>query len=282
MDGDASALDADWLGVCRRATERLREMLSATPGRAERVAETGEIGSGGDRTLVIDAAAEAIVFDELEQLHRAGHRFCVVSEERGVVDYGGSAVRVIVDPIDGSLNAKRGLPHYAVSLAVAAGPVMADVEFGYVYAFGPDEEWWARRGAGAWLDGGRLDPSLGERRDHDGRLEVLGIEAADPRLLQASIGELVDRAYRLRAIGTLAAALCQVAAARLDGLVSLRRCRAVDVAAGTLIVLEAGGLVSYPGCPDPPLGCRLDTEPRSPVVAARSEATLRALERVPQ
>jgi myo-inositol-1(or 4)-monophosphatase len=257
-------------------------MFAAAPSRAQRVLETGEIGEGGDHTLVIDAAAEAIVLDELERLHGEGHRFCAVSEERGVVDFGGTDVRVVIDPIDGSLNAKRMLPHYALSVAVAAGGTIADVEFGYVYDFGPDEEWWARRGAGAWLDGGRLDPGVGERHDRDGRLEVLGIEAADPRLVQASIGELVDRAYRLRAIGALASALCQVAAGRLDGLVSLRNCRSVDVAAGTLIVREAGGLVSMPRCAAPPLGCPLDTQPHSPVAAARSEATLRALERVPQ
>ena len=280
MDGDHSALEADWLGACRRATERLGEMLAAHPRTADRAIETGEIGSGGDRTLVIDEAAESIVLEELERLHRQGHRFTAVSEERGVVPFGGTDVRVIIDPIDGSVNAKRLLPHYALSVAVASGTVMADVEFGFVHDFGPSEEWWARRGAGAWLNGSQLDPGLRERRDRDGRLELLGIEAADPRLVRKSIDQLVDRAYRLRAIGALAPALCQVAAARLDGVVSLRPCRAVDVAAATLIVREGGGVVSFPRCPDPPLGCALDPEPHSPVAAARSAESLRALELV--
>jgi myo-inositol-1(or 4)-monophosphatase len=280
MDGDHTALDADWLGACRRATERLDEMLAAHPRTADRALETGEIGSGGDHTLVIDDAAETIVLEELSRLQREGHRFCVVTEERGVVDFGGKEVHVIVDPIDGSVNAKRLLPHYALSIAVASGPVMADVEFGYVYDFGPREEWRARRGDGAWLNGARLDPKLPERRDDEGRLELLGIEAADPRLVRKSIDQLVDRAYRLRAIGALAPALCQVAAARLDGLISLRPCRAVDVAAATLIVREGGGLVSFPRCADPPLGCELDPEPHSPVAAARSAESLLALEQV--
>ena len=86
----------------------------------------------------------------------------------------------------------------------------------------PSEEWWARRGEGAWLDGERIDPSLPERRGRDGRLEVLGIESADPRWVAASIDGLEDAAYRLRALGTIAATLCQVAAARFDGMVVAR------------------------------------------------------------
>src|SRR5579884_3626563 len=148
-----SAIEADWLGACRRASERLAEMLSSTASIAERAEETGTRGSGGDRTLVIDESAESIVLNELESLHEQGHRFSAVSEEKGEIDFGDSAVRVVIDPIDGSLNAKRGLPHHALSVAVAAGTTMADVEFAYVYDFGPREEWWARRGAGACLNG---------------------------------------------------------------------------------------------------------------------------------
>jgi myo-inositol-1(or 4)-monophosphatase len=189
-------------------------------------------------------------------------------------------VRVIVDPIDGSLNAKRGLPHHALSIAVAAGATMADVEFGYVYDFGPAEEWWARRGEGAFLNGARLDPDLGERRGRDGRLEVLGIESADPRWVAASIDALTGTAYRLRALGTIASSLCQVAAARFDAMASLRNCRGVDAAAGQLIVREGGGHVSFPRCADP-LGAPLDGVPCSPVLAARSAETLASLTQVP-
>jgi myo-inositol-1(or 4)-monophosphatase len=280
MHAVSSAIEADWLGACRQASQRLAEMLQATNGIADRARETGSRGSGGDRTLIIDEAAESIVLEELDQLHAAGHRFRAISEERGEIDFGDDSVRVVIDPIDGSLNAKRGLPHHAVSIAVASGHTMADVEFGYVFDFGPEEEWWARRGQGAWLNGERLDPELQERRGRDGRLEVLGIESADPRWVKASIDELGAVAYRLRALGAIAPALCQVAASRLDGLVSLHNCRAVDAAAGQLIVREAGGVVSFPRCSGP-LSAPLDAEPHSPVVAARSPETLQVLERVP-
>jgi myo-inositol-1(or 4)-monophosphatase len=157
---------------------------------------------------------------------------------------------------------------------------MADVVFGFVYDFGPREEWWARRGEGAWCNGRLLDPELSERRGRDGRLEVLGIESADPRWVAASIDALQNSAYRLRALGTIASSLCQVAGSRFDGMVSLRNCRGVDAAAGQLIVREAGGLVSFPRCEDP-LAAPLVAVPYSPVFAARSETTLHALEGIP-
>ena len=156
-----TAETADWLGACRRSVTAITSMLEARPTIAERVIETGTRGEGGDRTLEIDAAAEDIVFGELAALHDAGARFCAVSEERGMVDFGSEDVRVIIDPIDGSLNAKRGITHHALSIAVADGPTMADVFFGFVQDFGAQEEWLAWRGGGAQLDGIALDPSLG-------------------------------------------------------------------------------------------------------------------------
>ena len=280
MTSTRSALDADWLGVCQRAVTGLQRMLAEVPTTAERALETGTRGSGGDRTLEIDKGAEELVLDQLEGLREQGYRFMAVSEERGEVDYGDDGVRVIIDPIDGSLNAKRGVPTYALSIAVADGDTMADVAFAFVHDFGPSEQWWAWRGRGARLDGATLDPALPERRGRDGRLEVLGIESADPRWIAASIDGLVETAYRLRALGTIAASLCQVAAARFDGMVSLRRSRGVDSAAGQLIVREAGGVVSFPWC-DHPLSAPLTPDPASPVIAARSAETLRRLERIP-
>jgi myo-inositol-1(or 4)-monophosphatase len=281
MSTTHSALDADWLEVCRRAASGVQRVLSERPSTAERAEETGSRGSGGDRTLVIDESAENLVLDELGALHDQGYRFSALSEERGEVDFGDAGVRVIVDPIDGSLNAKRGIPCYALSVAVADGTTMADVAFAFVHDFGCGEEYWARRGEGAWLDGERLDPNAEERSGSDGRLEVLGIESADPRWVADSIDALRDSCYRLRVLGSIAVGLCQVAAARFDGMVSLRRARGVDAAAGQLIVREAGGLVSFPGL-DTPLGAPLDAQPSAPVVAARSQESLRMIERIPR
>jgi myo-inositol-1(or 4)-monophosphatase len=273
------ASSPDWLGAARRAASGIRHLLAERPTIAERVRETGTTGEGGDRTLLIDEAAEAIILAQLGSLHEQGATFTAVSEERGTVDFGGGDTLVVIDPIDGSLNAKRGLPHHAVSIAVAEGPTMADVVFGFVQDFGPDEEWVAWRGHGARLNGMPLDGTLGERRV-GGRLEVIGVESADPRWVVASADTLAEVAHRIRAIGTMASAICQVAGARFDGMVSLRNCRAVDAAAAQLIAREAGAHVAFIAYDDP-LAAPLDLEPHSPVVAARTAAGLAELARVP-
>src|SRR3954469_5997813 len=274
------ALQADWLGACRTARDQLERILRERPTMDERVQETGTRGEGGDRTLLIDQEAEDAVFAELERLHGEGYRFTAVSEERGEVDFGDPAVRVVIDPLDGSLNAKRGLPAHALSVAVADGPTMADVAFGYVYDFGTREEWTARRDGGVLLDGEPLAEPPGERRDDDGRLEVVAIESADPRWIAASAADLAEVAHRFRALGTIAVALCQLAATRVDGFVTLWRTRAVDVAAAQLIVRESGGLVAFPAFAEP-LGAPLDLHPHSPVIAARTREGLERLRTVP-
>src|ERR1700709_179971 len=171
------ALAFDWLGACRRAAQGLQSVLRDHPTSRERVVETGYTGEGGDRTLVIDAEAEERVFHELQGLHDAGAAFTGVSEERGNVDFGGQDVLVVVDPIDGSLNAKRGLPHHALSVALATGTTMADVLFGYVYDLGPGGEWRATAGAGPFLNDVAVKAPP-ERRTPDGRLELIAVESA--------------------------------------------------------------------------------------------------------
>src|SRR4051794_2639998 len=176
-----TADSADWLGACRRSVTAITAMLENRPTTAERVIETGTRGEGGDRTLEIDQAAEDIVFRELAALHDAGARFCAVSEERGLVDFGSQDVRVIIDPIDGSLNAKRGITHHALSVAVADGPTMADVFFGFVQDFGPQEEWLAGRGRGAEGDGVALARAAVGRRNPHRQLGGGGGGGAAPR-----------------------------------------------------------------------------------------------------
>jgi myo-inositol-1(or 4)-monophosphatase len=276
MSAPPTAPEADWLEACRSASRGLREVLIEHPTSRERVVETGDRGEGGDRTLVIDQQAEDVVFAQLDALHARGARFVAISEERGIVSYGGEDVRVVIDPLDGSLNAKRGMRSYALSIAVADGPTMADVVFGYVYDFGAGEEWTARRGEGAYLDGHRIADPPPERRMRDGRLELVTIESSDPQYLAPAMEGLLEHVHRVRAIGSIAISCCQVAATRADGMMTLWRTRAVDVAAAQLIVRETGGLVAFPAFDDP-LGAPLDLAPHSAVVAARTRDGLERL-----
>jgi myo-inositol-1(or 4)-monophosphatase len=268
------ALDPDWLGICRRSVERLAEMLEFHPTTIERARGTGP-GAGGDEALVIDRLAEDVLFEELDALERDGHSFTAVSEERGEVAFGndGSPTTVVIDPIDGSLNAKRLLPTCALSVAVASGESMEDVEFGFVHEFGTGEEFVARRDRGATLNQRPL--SLEDSADES--LEVVGLESARPEWLLPVVAELVGKAYRLRVAGSIAASLCYVAAARYDGMASANVCRSVDAAAGQLIVREAGGFVSFLGYGGVEAPLELDARYR--LVAGRTPEALDLLAR---
>jgi myo-inositol-1(or 4)-monophosphatase len=238
-------MTADWLSVCRRIVEAQRDVFAASPGIRERTVYEG-IGEGGDYALAIDRRCEDIVFAELEALYAAGHAFTAVSEERGEVAFGDadSPSRVVIDPIDGSLNARRTIPSHCVSVGVASGSSMADIEFGYVYDFGASEEFTAFRGSGARLDGEAL---VAEGPGHG--VEVVGLEGVDPEDLLPAIERLQGRAFRIRAVGAIALSLAYVAAGRFDGMLSVRTSRSVDAAAGQLIAREAGALVGFEDLP---------------------------------
>jgi myo-inositol-1(or 4)-monophosphatase len=250
----------DWLDTCRAAVDDVRGVLAELPTRAEREPVVGT-GEGGDETTAVDKAAEDAVVRRLEA---TGLDFVLVSEELGERSFGaGGPARVVLDPIDGSLNAKRGVPHFCVSIAVADGDTMGDVEFAYVYDFGSREEWTARRGEGAFLDG---EP-LGDERPKDS-IEMLAFEATLTSSIAEKAAAVVGVAYRLRIMGSLALALCYLAAGRLDGVCSLKPARAVDIAAGQLLVRERGLAVELFELPVPFEDAVLDVGARSRVAAA--------------
>jgi myo-inositol-1(or 4)-monophosphatase len=245
----------DWLEVCRAAVEDVRGALAEMPTRVERepVLRRGE---GGDDTTAIDDTSERLVLDRLRPLG-----VTIVSEEIGILE--GNETVVVVDPIDGSLNAKRGIPFFAVSIAVADGRRMGDVHFGYVYDFGSGEEWTARRGEGAWLDGA----PLGAVRPKD-RIEILNFEATLTTLVAERAAAFSGIAHRLRVMGSLALSLCHLAAGRVDGVCSLKEARSVDIAAAQLLCSEVGIAMSL--FDDPRLfgDAELDLEKRSRLAAA--------------
>ncbi len=251
-----------WLDTCRAAAADVVGVLAALPTRLERepVLRAGE---GGDDTTAVDAAAEQAVVARLEALHERGVDFTLVSEELGERVYGeGGLWRVVVDPIDGSNNAKRGIPFFSLSIAVADGPALADVVFGYVYDFGTGEEWTAERGRGAHLGG----QPLGRVRPKD-EIEILSFEATTTAFVAERAQGMVGLAKRLRVMGSLALSLCHLAAGRVDAVCSLKPARSVDIAAAALLVRECGLAIEL--FDDPPFAeGLLDLGARSRVVAA--------------
>lgn len=265
-------LSADWPAICRRIVAAQRPIFAAARTSEERTVYEG-VGEGGDRTLVIDRRCEDVVFAELEKLADEGASFVAVSEERGEVAFGsGGEQRVVIDPIDGSLNARRTIPSFAVSIAVASGPSMADVEFGFVHDFGADEEFVASRG-----DGARLNDAPIRVSPEAERLEVVGVESVEPEWSLPALESLAGRVFRLRVVGAIAITAAYVGAGRFDAMLSLRPCRSVDAAAAQLIVREAGGAVAFG---DLELSeAPLDLDSRYPIAAANGAdglATVRA------
>jgi myo-inositol-1(or 4)-monophosphatase len=241
----AEPAGADWPAICRRIVEAQKQIFAEVQGITARTEYEG-LGEGGDWSLVIDRRCEEAVFGELETLAAEGLSFTAVAEERGEVAFGesGAPIRVVIDPIDGSLNARRTIPSHSLSIAVASGSSMAEVDFGYVYDFGAGEEFAARRDEGATLDGEPM-PTFGPHHGGDRALEVLGVESAKPELLLPVAEALQGQVYRFRAVGSIAISLCYVACGRFDAMLSLRPCRSVDAAAAQLIAREAGAAVAF-------------------------------------
>jgi myo-inositol-1(or 4)-monophosphatase len=253
-----------WLEVCRAAAADIRQVLGDLPGRAEREPVLAT-GVGGDETTAIDDAAEKAVVARLEELHRHGHDFLLVSEELGERAFGEGKTRVVVDPVDGSINAKRGLWHFCLSVAVAEGPSYADVVFGYLHDFGSGEEWTATRGGGAELDGRPL-----MRLPAVDRVELLALEGTLSSSIADRAGALAGYAQRFRIMGSLALSLCQLAAGRVDAVCSLKEARAVDVAAAQLVVRECGAAIGFADG-RPWDAAPLDAAPQALLAAAPTE-----------
>ena len=247
----------DWLERCRAAVADVEEVLARLPTRAEREPVVGA-GLGGDETTAVDRAAEEAILARFRGLDAA-----IVSEEAGRVGRGSTVV--VVDPVDGSLNAKRGIPFFSLSIAVAEGETMGDVVFGFVHDFGTGEEWTARRGAGAWLNG---EP-LGAVRPK-AEIEILSFEATRTSLVARDAPKVAALARRLRIMGSLALSLCHLAAGRVDAVCSLKPARSVDIAAAQLLCCELGLAVELFDVAEPFAAAPLDLAGRSRVAAAGS------------
>src|SRR5262249_26507837 len=208
-------------------------------------------------TAALDEAAEAAV---LPYFDRPDVR--IVSEEIGI--RGDGPVTVLVDPIDGSQNAERAIPYFALCVAVAeGGRTMDDVVFGFVHDFGSDEEWTAVKGGGAFLNG---NPLTGTPKD---TIEFLSLEATKASLVLDRLEKLAPLTDRVRVMGAQAITFCHLAAGRTDAVACLKPSRAVDFAASQLLIRERGfAIQAVAGPPVPEVPLALEGPAR--VVAART------------
>lgn len=200
------------------------------------------VGAGGDRTAMVDRVAEDAVIALCERLAAEGVRFLLRSEELGERAYGAEQPVLLVDPVDGSINAKQGLPYHCTSLALIDGETFGDAVVGVVRNLAGTGLFSAVRGAGVQLDGRPMRPL--PVAIQDGRIQVLLMEAVAQPARLVEQGELLRIARRLRLMGAAALSLCQVASGAASALASTGGMRAFDCAAGLLVLRESGAVVT--------------------------------------
>lgn len=192
----------------------------------------------GDFVSKADISAEQIIREELME---ARPNYGWLAEEGGGAEGKDPTRRWIVDPLDGTTNFLHGLPHWAISIALEhKGEIVADV----VYDAAKDEMFYAEKGEGAWLNQSRLRVSGRSRL-----IECIfatglpfGGRSDLPETLQ-DLARILPACAGVRRFGAAALDLAYVAAGRYDGYWE-RNLNAWDIAAGLLIVREAGGMVA--------------------------------------
>ena len=229
--------------------EYLQEAISAAriagQYQKSRFASTLEIEMKGEKDLVteVDKESERLIVEHL--LSRfPGHD--IIAEEGDYLQ-AGSPCRWIIDPVDGTTNYAHGYPWFCSSIALELeGELIAGVIYNPIY----DELFTASKGDGAYLNGNRL--SVSTRMPLSNSLLGTGFPydcATDPANNFASFIAFQKSARGIRRAGAAALDLAYVAAGRLDGFWELKL-KAWDVAAGVLMVREAGGVITtFDGSP---------------------------------
>jgi myo-inositol-1(or 4)-monophosphatase len=201
----------------------------------------------GDFVSRADREAERLI---KEDLMGARPTYGWLGEETGGTDGQDPTRRWIVDPLDGTTNFLHGMPHWAVSIALEhKGEIVSAV----VYDAAKDELFWAEKGAGAWMNDRRMRVS-GRREMHEAVFATgvpFGAKSTLPAMLQ-DLARLMPACAGVRRWGAASLDLAYVAAGRYDGYWE-RELQAWDIAAGLLLVKEAGGFVSAIRDGDEPL-----------------------------
>jgi myo-inositol-1(or 4)-monophosphatase len=234
----------DWLKILLRCKDNVKEHIQPhLETRGEPQSNLGR-GAGGDPMKLVDLAAEKAIVEIFQQY---GVSFTLISEESGVKEFGATPTQcyVTVDPIDGTTNLVRGLPFYATSIAMSAAPVLSSVYAGLVADLFHDNTYTALEGKGAYRDGEKIAPSTVVALDE----AMIGLDLNTYRVSEIApqLTSLIQHTKHIRHFGANALELCYVAEGLTDAFVDIRgKLRTTDVAAGILILKEAGGTVTTP------------------------------------
>jgi len=229
-------------------------------------------GAGGDATVYIDSLAESVALEILRDVHHHGRNLQLISEEAGERAFGEGGDVIVLDPIDGSHNAKMGIPYFSLTLAVATGRTYRSVYEAVVRNLVTGDHFEARRDQGASLNGRPLH--LSPRNGNVRVLEVVQIEPTTIGDRIADYQELMRQAHKIRMLGSAALNICLCATGALSVSVA-PSLRSVDCAAPWLILKEAGGVArDFDGADIDDLDMGLDR--RTSLVAAGNTGSLEA------
>ena len=222
------------------------------------------IGAGGDLMKPVDLAAETAIVDTLNQ-HNVS--FTLISEESGIKKYGFKPEDcfLCVDPIDGTTNLMHGLPFYCSSIAVSNKPELADVYAGMVIDLVHNVTYTAFKGEGAYRNRKKMETS--KTASLDEAVVGLDLNTFKSKAVVPKVTALIENTKHIRHYGANALEICYVANGLTDAFIDLRgKIRTTDVAAGFLIVKEAGGVVTTPG--NQPLNVKLDPTQKLSFIAS--------------
>ncbi|MBM4400387.1 MAG: fructose 1,6-bisphosphatase [Crenarchaeota archaeon] len=201
-------------------------------------------GAGGDQMKPIDLVAEKAIVEILQE-HVVS--FTLISEESGVKEFGETPKQcyVTVDPIDGTTNLVRGLPFYASSIAISTKPALSAVFAALVTDLFHDATYTAIEGKGAYRDGKKITASA--RISLEEAVIGLDLNSYNVKEIVPQLTNLIQKTKHIRHFGANALELCYVADGLTDAFVDIRgKLRVTDIAAGFLIVKEAGGTITAP------------------------------------
>ena len=228
--------------VMQRAARKAAPRLRRDVGEVEQLQVSRK--GPADFVSLADKHAEATL---VEELRHARPDWGFLLEEGGAIAGDPAKPRWIVDPIDGTSNFLHGIPHFAISIAVeepGLGGRCGEVTQGLVYQPLTDESFWAEKGRGAWHNERRLRVS--SRRDLADALVATGVPYkghSDLGRFQKILDAVAPQVAGIRRFGSAALDLAWVAAARFDGFWE-EDLQLWDIAAGVLLVREAGGFVT--------------------------------------
>ncbi|HXV45316.1 MAG TPA: inositol monophosphatase family protein [Nitrososphaera sp.] len=220
--------------VLRQACRQVHARTKGLAGTARANRQVGR-GAGGDMSRRIDLVAEKTVIDIVR---KRGIDATIIGEECGRIE--GKHGYIIMDAIDGTTNAVRGIPFYCCSVAYATDFRLSAVTDGAIIDLARGDLYYASRGKGAFLNDKRISAKKESPPDPTIGLNVSGVKPA----VVGRLAPIIADADHTRQFGANALEMCFLARGLLDAYVDLRgKIRPTDIAAGYLIAKEAGAKV---------------------------------------